>query len=179
VDLVEQVRDTITIPLAVKIAPFFTTMTAFARRLEEVGANGLVLFNRFVHPDIDLEKLEYVGNLQLSTTWEVRLPLMWIALLRGRVGASLAASTGMHGFEDMLKLLLAGADVTMTASAVLRNGPRHVAAMLEGLRRWMDEHEYSSVEQLKGSMSQEHCPDPSALERVNYMRTITSYSSKT
>jgi len=178
-DLVSRVRASVSIPLAVKLPPFFSAMANMAKRIVEAGADGLVLFNRFVHPDIDLDTLTLVPHLQLSTVWESRLPLTWIALLRGRIETSLAATTGIHGFEEVLKLLLAGADVTMTASALYRHGPEHVGVMLDAVTRWMADRDYASVEQLKGSMSQAHCPDPAAFERVSYMKTIASYTGRT
>jgi len=174
-ELVAEVRSAITIPLAVKVAPFFSAFANMARRLVDAGADGLVLFNRFVYPDIDLDALQVVPRLVLSRSVESRLPLMWIALLRGRLATSLAATSGVHGWDDVVKLLLAGADVTMTASGLYQKGPEHLATLLEGLRTWMAEREYESVEQLKGSMSQQHCPEPGAFERVNYMKTLTSY----
>jgi dihydroorotate dehydrogenase (fumarate) len=178
-DLVDDVRSSVSIPLAVKVAPFFSAFGNMARRLVDAGANGLVLFNRFVHPDIDLEQLKVFPNLKLSTSWESRLPLTWVALLRGRLGgASLAASGGVHTADDVLKLVLAGADVAMTASSLYRNGPEHVRALLDGVTEWMRDNGYTSLEQMKGSMSQEHCPDPTAFERVNYMRTIASYTGR-
>jgi dihydroorotate dehydrogenase (fumarate) len=177
-DLVADVAAAISIPLAVKVAPFFSSFAHFARRLVEAGAKGLVLFNRFIHPDIDLETLRLVPNMQLSTSWESRLPLTWIALLRGRIGASLAATGGVHDVSDLLKLLLAGADVTMIASAVYRKGPEHVRTLVEGLRGWASERGYHSIEQMKGSMSQARCPDPTAFERVSYMKAQTSFGRK-
>jgi dihydroorotate dehydrogenase (fumarate) len=176
-DLVKAVRDTVTIPLAVKIGPHFSSTANMARQLVETGADGLVLFNRFVQPDIDLETLAVDTTLHLSTSDEVLLPLRWIALLRGRVACSLAATTGVHTSEDVVKLLLAGADVTMMASALFRNGPEHLATVLEGVRTWLEEHEYTSVEQLKGSVSQGNVADPAAFARANYMTMLVNYSS--
>ena len=177
-ELVATVRDAVSIPLAVKVGPYFSSMGHTARQLVVAGADGLVLFNRFYQPDIDLEELEVSPNLVLSSPVEMRLVLRWMAILRGRVEASLAATTGVHEAEDVVKLILAGADVTMMASALLRNGPEHLTTVLEGVRSWFDEHEYESVEQAKGSLSQESSPDPAAFERSNYMRTLTTYSSK-
>lgn len=175
VDLVREVRAAVSIPLAVKIAPFFSALAHLARRLAEAGADGLVLFNRFVHPDIDLETLETVPNLSLSSSYESRLPLTWVALLRNRVRCSLAATTGIHTHEDALKLILAGADVTMMASALYLHGPQHISAVLSSMRAWMHEREYTGLEQMKGSMSAEHCPDPMAFERITYMKTIAAF----
>jgi dihydroorotate dehydrogenase (fumarate) len=174
--LVREVRAAVTIPLAVKVGPFYSAFAHMARRLAEAGADGLVLFNRFLQPDIDLESLEVSPALSLSTPQELRLPLRWIAILRGRVPLSLAGTTGVHGWQDVLKLLLAGADATMTASALLRRGPEVVRELNEGLREWMAERDYVSVEQLKGSLSQIACPDPAAFERGNYMQALVSYA---
>jgi dihydroorotate dehydrogenase (fumarate) len=148
-----------------------------ARQLVEAGADGLVLFNRFLQPDIDLETLEVDSSLHLSTSDEVLLPLRWMAILYGRVTCSLAATTGVHTAQDVVKLLLAGADVTMMASALFRGGPEHLTAVLEGLGAWLDEYGYSSVEQLKGSVSQAHVANPSAFARANYMQMLVDYSS--
>jgi len=174
-DIVEEVRRAITIPLAVKVAPFFSATANMARRIVDAGADGLVLFNRFYQPDIDLENLVVMPDLQLSTPVELRLPLRWIAILHGRVRASLAATTGIHDHLGALKLLLVGADVTMMASALLLHGPGRIKSSVAGLTSWMREHEYASVEQLKGSMSWRGAPNPSAFERANYMETLASY----
>lgn len=176
-ELVGEVSREVAIPLAVKVGPFFSAPANMARRLVEAGADGLVLFNRFMQPDIDLETLRVVPGVQLSTSSELRLPLRWIALLRGHVRASLAATTGVHAAEDALKLLLVGADVTMMASALLRNGPEHAAGVLRDMERWLEERDYASVGQLRGSMSREAAPDPEAFERSQYMRALVSYSS--
>lgn len=176
VDLVTAVRERISIPLAVKLPPFFTAFANLATRLADAGADGLVLFNRFVHADIDLDTLRVAPNLVLSEPFESRLPLMWVALLRGRVSASLAATSGVHAPADVVKLLLSGADVTMTASAIYRRGPEHVRTLVSGLSAWMTENEYDSVEQMKGSLSHAHAPDPGVFERVGYMRTLASFS---
>jgi dihydroorotate dehydrogenase (fumarate) len=175
-DLVSGVREEIDIPLAVKVGPYFSSMANMARRLTEAGADGLVLFNRFYQPDIHLEDLEVVPDVHLSTSVELRLPLRWIAILKGRVEASLAATTGVHSGEDVLKLLLAGADVTMMASALLRHGPEWIRTVEGGVREWLETHEYESVEQMKGSMSQIAVPDPSAFERANYMESLRTYA---
>jgi dihydroorotate dehydrogenase (fumarate) len=174
-ELVAAVRESVTIPLAVKIGPFFSSMPNMARRLVAAGADGLVLFNRFLQPDIDLETLGVAPNLVLSTSDELRLPLRWIAILRGQLEASLAATTGVHTPADVLKLLLAGADATMMASALFRNGPDHLRTLLEGVRVWLQEKEYTSVEQMKGSVSQQNCPDPGAFERSNYIKILTNF----
>jgi dihydroorotate dehydrogenase (fumarate) len=178
-ELVASVRASVTIPLAVKIGPFFTSVANFGVRLAEAGADGLVLFNRLLQPDFDLDELEVVPRLTLSSPDEVRLPLAWIAILRGAVRASLAASGGIHTWEETAKVLLAGADVAMMTSALLRHGPERLSLVEEGLRRWMQERSYESVSQLRGSMSQRSVPDPSVFERANYMRTLISYSGET
>ena len=177
VDLVSAVRQTVTIPLAVKIGPYFSSLGNVARQLVQAGADGLVLFNRFLQPDIDLETLEVDPTLHLSTSEEVLLPLRWIATLYGKVDCSLGATTGVHTWEDAVKLLLAGADVTMMASALFRHGPEHLTEVLTGLRTWLDEYGYDSVEQLKGSVSQMNVPDSSSFARANYMEMLVNYSS--
>ncbi len=176
VALVREVRAAISIPLAVKVGPFYSAFAHMAGRLHEAGADGLVLFNRFLQPDVDLETLAVEPRLVLSTPTELRLPLRWIAILRGRVPVSLAGTTGVHDWEGALKLLLAGADAVMVASAALERGPAVVQELLDGLRAWLEEREYVSVEQLKGSLSQAACPDPAAFERGNYMRALVSYA---
>jgi len=176
--LVERVREAVTIPLAVKVGPYFTSMAHMAQRLIESGADGLVLFNRFYQPDIDLDKLTVGPNLVLSTSEEMRLVLRWMAILHGRVNASLAATTGVHTSEDVLKLILAGADITMMASALLKHGPDHIGAVLDGVSRWLEDRDYESLDQARGSLSQRSSPDPSAFERSNYMHALTEYSSK-
>jgi dihydroorotate dehydrogenase (fumarate) len=175
-DIVRSVRAEVRIPLAVKIGPFFTALAHLATRLVVAGANGLVLFNRFVQPDIDLETMSVQPEVQLSSRQELLLPLRWIAILYGRVPVSLAATSGIHEAEDAVKALLAGADVTMTASALLRRGPEHLTEMLAGITTWLDQQEYTSIQQLKGSMSQLSCPDPAAFERASYMQALISFS---
>ncbi|HSM02571.1 MAG TPA: dihydroorotate dehydrogenase-like protein [Acidimicrobiia bacterium] len=173
--VVEGVKRVVQVPLAVKIGPFFSSLGNMARRLVDAGADGLVLFNRFYQPDLDLENLRIVPDVQLSSSAELRLPLRWIALLRDRIDASLAATTGVHDHLDVAKLLLVGADVTMMASALLRFGPGRMAETRAGLIDWLTEHEYESVDQMRGSMSAGAAPNPGALERVNYMETLASY----
>lgn len=177
-DLVLSVRNMVSIPVAVKVSPYFSAMANMAARLAAAGASGLVLFNRFVQPDILLEELDVAPQLALSTSDELRLALRWIAILRGRVNASLAATGGAHTAEDVLKLLLAGADCVMLASSLLRKGPKHIATLVGGIEKWMSEREYASVEQMKGSLSQLSCPDPAAFERSNYMKALTSYTGE-
>ncbi|MCX8091712.1 MAG: dihydroorotate dehydrogenase-like protein [Verrucomicrobiae bacterium] len=175
VDIVKAVRSAGTIPLAVKLSPFFTNFANVAKRLVDAGANGLVLFNRFYQPDIDLETLEVTPNLLLSTPMAMRLPLRWIAILYGRLPASLAATSGIHRASDVVKMLMVGADVTCLCSALLRHGIRHIATVEKELRQWLEEREYESVRQLKGSLSQIKCHDPSAYERAQYMRAISTF----
>jgi dihydroorotate dehydrogenase (fumarate) len=173
-DLVAAVREVVTVPLAVKLGPYFSSLPNLARRLVEAGADGLVLFNRFIQPDIALETLQTSPRLALSSSAELRLPLRWIAILRPQLAISLGASTGVHTSEDVLKLLLVGADVTMTTSALLRYGPAYLHTLLNGLPRWLDEKGYSSIKQMKGSLSLRNCPDPAAFERANYVNMIAT-----
>jgi len=171
-DILESVKLSVHIPVAVKLSPFFTSMANMAKRLDAIGADGLVLFNRFFQPDIDLEELEMKSSAWLSTPQALRLPLTWIGILYGRVRASLAATSGIHRAEDVIKLLMVGANVTMLCSALLRNGVNHLRHVEYELRRWMENHEYDSVQQMQGSMSQLRCPDPSAFERAHYVRAV-------
>jgi dihydroorotate dehydrogenase (fumarate) len=176
-DLVAAVRDAIGLPLAVKVGPYFSSMANMARRLVEAGADGLVLFNRFYQPDIDLEDLKVRANVELSTSAELRLPLRWIAILKGRVDASLAATTGVHTAADVLKLVMAGADVAMSASALLHQGPAWLTRTRDEMASWMEEHGYDSIEQLKGSLSQRSVADPAAFERANYMESLITFAT--
>jgi dihydroorotate dehydrogenase (fumarate) len=171
-DILQAVKSAVTIPVAVKVSPFFSNMANMAKRLDAAGADGLVLFNRFYQPDIDLETLELTPHVLLSTPQAMRLPLTWIGILYGRVQASLAATSGIHGAEDVIKLLMVGANVTMLCSTLLRNGINHLRSIEQGVRQWMEAHEYESVQQMQGSMSQKNCPDPSAFERAQYMRAV-------
>ncbi len=171
-DIVREVKGSVRIPVAVKLSPFFSNMANMAKQFDLLGANGLVLFNRFYQPDIDLEELEIKPNVLLSTPHALRLPLTWIGILHGRIKASLAATSGVHGPEDVIKLLMVGADVTMMCSALLRNGIKHLSQVEKGVREWMENHEYESVQQMQGSMSQLRCPDPGAFERAQYMRAV-------
>ena len=170
--IVASVKGQVKIPVAVKLSPFFTNFANFASRLDREGADGLVLFNRFYQPDIDLESLTISPTIVLSTPVESRLPMRWIAILHGRLRASLAATSGIHGGADALKMLMAGADVTMLCSVLLRRGIGHIAEIEREMREWMEAHEYESVEQLKGSLSQRNCPDSAAFERAQYMRAL-------
>ena len=174
-EVVRDVRRDLSIPLAVKIGPYFSAPAGMAARLRKAGADGLVLFNRFYQPDIDLVDLEVRPGVRLSSPDELPLRLRWIAILHGRVPLSLAATGGVHDHEDVLKALLVGADVTMLCSALLKRGIGHLADVRAALIRWMEEREYASVEQLKGSMSQRSCQDPAAFERASYMKALTGY----
>ncbi len=175
VELVEAVKAEISIPLAVKLSPWFTALGNLAVQLERAGADGLVMFNRLYQPDIDLETLEVVPRLQLSNSAESRLPLHWIANLRGAVKCSLAASSGVHDGADALKLLLAGSDVVMSTSALLRHGPEHLRVIERFIRDWMVDRDYATVTELRGSVSRENVPDPQVYERSNYYRVIHSW----
>jgi dihydroorotate dehydrogenase (fumarate) len=175
VELVRTVRAIVHIPLAVKLSPFFTALPNLAGKLAEAGANGLVLFNRFYQPDFDLDALEVVPHLTLSRSEELRLPLRWTAILYGRVKADLALTTGVHTSEDAVKAIMAGANVAMMASELLKNGPGRVAAILSEMQTWMEEHEYVSVEQMRGSMSQQSVAEPAAFERANYIKVLSSF----
>lgn len=177
-DLAATVKDTVRVPLSVKIGPFFTSVPAIARRVAEAGADGLVLFNRFLAPDIDLESLRVAPNLVLSSRHELRLALRWIAIIRDQVDISLAATGGVHFADDVIKALLAGADVVQMATALLRYGPPHLGKLLDEITRWLEEREYTSVAQMKGSLSRGNSPDPSAFERANYMKALTSFTSE-
>jgi dihydroorotate dehydrogenase (fumarate) len=175
VDILKNVKSKLKIPVAVKLNPFFSAMSNMAKRLEDAGANALVLFNRFYQPDLDLETLEVFPNLRLSSPQNMRLPLRWIAILYGRVQTSLAATSGIDLHQDVIKMIMVGADVAQICSTLLRNGPARIKEILKGMKEWMEEHEYESVEQMKGSMSQVACSDPSAFERANYMKALHSY----
>jgi dihydroorotate dehydrogenase (fumarate) len=173
--VLKMVKSTIKIPVAVKISPFFSGLSHMAQQLDKEGANGLVLFNRFYQPDIDLETMEVRPSVILSTPQAMRLPLRWIAILFNKVKANLAATSGIHTAEDVLKMLMAGADVTMMCSAILKHGPEHIKNVLRDIERWMTDNEYVSVTQMKGSMSQKSLADPTAFERANYMKSLHSY----
>lgn len=176
-DLIAAVCASITIPLAVKLSPYYSAFANFAAAATGAGANGLVLFNRFYQPDLDLEALEVVPRLELSQPWEMRLAVRWIAILRPQLGhmVSLAATSGVGSGTDVIKALMVGADVVMMTSALLRHGPEHVATVEAELRAWMADHEYESVSQLRGSASHATAENPSAFERANYMKTLRSW----
>ncbi len=174
-EILHAVRQSVSIPIAMKLSPYFSSFAHVAQRFVAAGANGLVLFNRFYQPDIDLHTLDVRPGVTLSSSFAMRLPMRWIAILHGQVKASLAATSGIHNVEDVLKMLMAGADVTMMCSALLKNGPAHLGKVLSDLERWMLEHEYVSITQMKGSMSQRSVADPSAFERANYMKALNSF----
>jgi dihydroorotate dehydrogenase (fumarate) len=175
VNLVRDVRATVKIPIALKLSPFFTAIPNIARRFVEAGANGLVLFNRFYQPDFDLETLEVIPNLELSTSHELRLPLRWIALLYGRIDTDFALTSGVHSAKDVLKAMMAGASVAMMTSELLAHGIGRLTSILTDLQRWMEEHEYDSIASMKGSMSQGAVAESAAFERANYMKVLNSY----
>lgn len=174
-DVVRAVKANVTIPVAVKVGPYFSSFANMAYRLAEAGADGLVIFNRFYQPDFDLEHLTVVPNLVLSSQHELRLPLRWVAILHGRVPADLAITSGVHTHEDVLKGMMAGAKVTLLASELLRHGIHRIAEIVNAMQRWMAEHEYESVAQMQGSMSQQNVADPAAFERANYMKVLQSW----
>jgi dihydroorotate dehydrogenase (fumarate) len=170
-----RVKGAVSIPVAMKLSPYFSSLSNMARKLDGAGADALVMFNRFYQPDFDLEALEVVPTVNLSSSAEARLPLRWIAILYGHLKSSLAATTGIHTAEDVLKMLMAGADVTMMCSALLEKGPEHISVVLNDMQRWMEEKEYESVKQMKGSMSQRSVAEPAAFERANYMKALNSW----
>lgn len=176
--LVSDIRTGVKIPLAVKLAPFFTALPNFAKRLVEAGADGLVLFNRFYQPDLDLENLEVVPNLVLSNSDALRLPLRWIAILYGKVKIDFALTSGVHTPEDAIKAIMAGANVAMSTSALLKRGTKAIQQILTGMEEWMTEHEYESVKQMRGSMSQGAIADPSSFERASYMKVLGSFNAE-
>ncbi|MDE2028580.1 MAG: dihydroorotate dehydrogenase-like protein, partial [Candidatus Omnitrophica bacterium] len=175
VEILKSVKSNLAIPVAVKISPFFSSMANMAKRLDNAGADALVLFNRFYQPDIDLENLAVVPHVLLSTPQAMRLPLRWVAILYGHLKASLAATGGIHSSQDVIKMLMAGADVTMLCSALLQKGVGQVTEVLQGMEQWLKEHEYVSVAQLRGSMSQKSCANPKAFERANYMKALQGF----
>ncbi|MFV2066049.1 MAG: dihydroorotate dehydrogenase-like protein [Pirellulales bacterium] len=178
-ELVASVRESVTIPMAVKFGTNFSSIPNFAKRLVDSGANGLVMFNRWLEPDIDLEELKITPSLVLSNEYVMRVPLRWIAILREHLTVSMAATSGVHRFEAAAKLLLVGADVVMMASVLLQQGAEVLGQMRDQLSVWMDQNEYASVSQMKGSMSRANCPQPSELARGNYMKALVSYTAPT
>ena len=177
IDVVRRVRAATPIPLAIKLSPYFSNFANMADTFDALGVQGLVLFNRFYQPDIDIEKMEVTPNLNLSTPNDMRLPLHWIGILYGRIRASLAATSGVYQAHDVVKLITAGADVTMLCGALMRHGISHIQRVEMELAAWLDTHSYESLGQLKGTMSQKNCPDPSAFERSQYVRGLSSYTS--
>jgi dihydroorotate dehydrogenase (fumarate) len=175
VDILSAVKENIHLPVALKLSPYFTSMANFAQRIDEAGADGLVLFNRFYQPDIDLEELEVQPDLVLSTSDEMRLPMRWIAILYGRVQASLALTSGIHTSQDVLKAVMVGADVANVCSVLLKHGLGKIGELVDGVRLWMEENEYESIHQMKGSMSQRAVAEPAAFERANYIRILQRY----
>jgi dihydroorotate dehydrogenase (fumarate) len=176
-DTLAAVKEHVSVPVAIKLSPFFTSMSNVARKLDTAGADALVMFNRFYQPDFDLDNLEVVPNLVLSTSFEMRLPLRWIAILYSHVKASLALTRGVHSHEDVIKGIMAGADITMVCSELLVNGIGRIEEMLDGMKKWMEEKEYASVEMMKGSMSQKSVAEPAAFERANYTKVLHSYKT--
>jgi dihydroorotate dehydrogenase (fumarate) len=174
-DVLTAVREKVSIPVAVKLSPYYSATANLARRLADAGADGLVLFNRFYQPDLDLDELEVVPHLVLSSSDELRLPLRWIGILYGRIPVDLALTTGVHSAQDALKGIMAGANVVMMASELLQKGPGRITEMLAEMARWMEERGYESVAQMRGSMSQQNVADPAAFERANYMKTLQSW----
>jgi len=175
VELVAEVKSAIKIPLAVKISPFVTSIPNFAKRLVEAGADGLVLFNRFYQPDFDLDELEIVHSLDLSTSSDLRLPLRWISILHGKVNTDFALTSGVHSYSDVLKAMMSGAKVAMMASNLLHSGEQVIEPMLNEIEAWMKEREYESIQQMQGSMSQKSVKEPAAFERANYMKVLNSF----
>jgi dihydroorotate dehydrogenase (fumarate) len=175
IDTLREVKAEVSIPVTVKLSPFFSNLANMAKQLDEAGADGLALFNRFLQPDINPEELEVEPGSILSHAQDLRLPMRWIAILYGRINADLAATSGVQRGRDALKLLMAGAKVTHVCSALLRHGIPYIQVMEQEMKHWMEDHEYESVKQMQGSMSQLHCEDKSAYERAQYMRAITSY----
>jgi len=174
-DVLASVKASVSIPVAVKLSPFYSATASMAQRLADAGANALVLFNRFYQPDLDLENLEVVPRLTLSTSYELRLPLRWVAILYGRVPVDLAITSGVHTHEDVLKGMMAGARVTMIASELVQNGIGRIGEILGQVARWMEEREYQSLGEMQGSMSQKNVADPAAFERANYMKVLQSW----
>ncbi len=174
-DVLQDVKANVRIPVAVKLSPFFSSLPNMVHRLDGAGADGLVLFNRFYQPDFDLEELTVTPHLVLSTSWEMRLPLRWIAILYGLVKASMALTTGIHAADDVVKAVMAGADIANVASVLLERGPGAIGGLLAGVRQWMEDHEYESVSQMKGALSQRNVAEPAAFERANYMKVLGSW----
>ena len=175
-DILKAVKSEINIPVAIKLSPYFSNIANMTKRLGEAGADGLVLFNRFYQPDIDLNNLEVYPNVLLSTPQSLRLPMRWIAILYGKIEADLASTSGIHHASDVIKMVMAGAKITQVVSALLRHGIHYLATLEEGIQKWMEENEYESIQQMQGSLSQLNCPDPTAFERSQYMKALQTYA---
>jgi len=169
------IKETVKIPVAMKISPYFSSVSNIAKQLDEAGADAIVMFNRFYQPDFDLDALDITTELDLSSNWEMRLPLRWIAILFGHIKASMAATSGIHNQYDVIKIMMAGGDVAMLCSELLKNGVGRISQVLKGVEEWMDQKEYSSIEMMQGSMSQKSVAEPAAFERANYMKILTTY----
>jgi dihydroorotate dehydrogenase (fumarate) len=175
IDTLKAVKQNVKIPVAIKLSPYFSSLSNMAKKLDDAGADALVLFNRFYQPDFNLENLEVEPQLMLSTNWEMRLPLRWISILRGNIKAGLAATSGIRNHEDVIKMMMAGADAAMVCSELLANGIGRITEILKGIENWMEENEYPSIELMKGSMSRKTSSNPAAFERANYMKTLQSF----
>lgn len=171
-DILRSVKENVSIPIAVKLSPFFSSPGHFAKQLDSLGAAGVILYNRFYQPDIDIEELEATHRLDLSNSTELRLRLRWAAILHGHLKADIAISGGVHTVEDIIKAIMCGANAVQTVSCLLKYGPSHIGSLIKGLSHWMEEHEYESVDQMRGCMSLKNCPDPSVFERANYLRVL-------
>jgi len=171
-DILQAVKESITIPVAVKLSPFFSSPGHFAKQLDALGAAGVILFNRFYQPDIDIEELEAAHRLDLSNSTELRLRLRWAAILHGHLKADIAVSGGVHTVEDIIKAIMCGANAVQVVSCLLKYGPSHIGSLINGLSHWLEDHEYESIDQMRGSMSLQHCPDPTVFERANYLRVL-------
>lgn len=171
-DILQAVKASVTIPVAVKLSPFFSSPGNFAKKLDSLGADGVILYNRFYQPDIDIEELEASHRLDLSNSTELRLRLRWAAILHGHLKADIAVSGGVHTTEDIIKAIMCGANAVQVVSCLLKYGPSHIGSLITGLRHWLEDHEYESVDQMRGSMSLKHCPDPTFYERANYLRVL-------
>lgn len=171
-DILQAVKESVSIPIAVKLSPFFSSPGHFARQLDALGAAGIIVFNRFYQPDIDIESLEATHRLDLSNSTELRLRLRWAAILHGRIRADIGISGGVHTPEDIVKSIMCGASAVQVVSSLLKYGPSHIGSLIRGLHQWLEDHEYESVEQMRGSMSLNRCPDPTVFERANYLRVL-------
>lgn len=171
-DILQAVRESVTIPIAVKLSPFFSSPGHFAKQLDALGASGVILFNRFYQPDIDIEELQATHRLELSNSTELRLRLRWAAILHGHLRSDIALSGGVHTVEDIIKAIMCGANVVQVVSCLLKYGPSHIGTLIAGLNHWLEDHDYASLDQMRGSMSLRNCPDPTVFERANYLRVL-------